>query len=263
MRSLERYAVEAGAALGGYADQEGRIQRLNATGWEHVRGEMLGRSVALVHLVDASVQENRFGFEYFGGRTDEESGTRPDTEVCAMCFWLPTEYLEEHGPTRVRELALELLGTLPICSGNVGLALNVMWVINVRATLPELCLRYLGLDLPDAGRAASCLGTRVMGPSWLTFLGQPALGELGGVAGLRSRLHTPGTTVEALEGDRAVVRLGEWPEAGDLQEGRDLPTYRELARALEPCLYRETRQHYAGYFRSAEELRRWERRFLD
>jgi len=98
------------------------------------------------------------------------------------------------------------------------------------------------------------------GAAWLTFLGQPVLGELGGAAGLRSRLHTPGTTVEELDSDRVVVTLGEWPEAGDTEQGRDLPAYRELARVLEPWLFHE--EHRRSDF-TPEDLLRWERRFVD
>ncbi len=86
------------------------------------------------------------------------------------------------------------------------------------------------------------------------------LGELGGAAGLRSRLHAPGTTVEELDADRAVVTLGEWPEAGDTEKGQDLPAYRELARVLEPWLYHE---EYGVSDFNRENVRRWERRFLD
>ena len=107
---------------------------------------------------------------------------------------------------------------------------------------------------------ATHLGIRIKGPAWMTFLGQPVLGELGGAEGLRARLTSPGTTVQQLEGERAVITLGPWPEAGDTQAGRNLPEYRELARLLEPWLY-----HSRGpwpYF--PEDVRqRWERRFLD
>jgi hypothetical protein len=103
------------------------------------------------------------------------------------------------------------------------------------------------------------LGTRLWGVQWLTFLGQPVLGELGGAAGLRARLHEPGTTVQEMEGERAVVTLGKWPEAGDTEQGQVLPAYRELARVLEPWLYQEER---VLHFRPEQE-RRWVRRFLD
>jgi hypothetical protein len=94
----------------------------------------------------------------------------------------------------------------------------------------------------------------------LAFLGQPVLGELGGLGGLRARLTSPGTTVEPLAGDRAVVTLGTWPEAGDMQEGLNLPEYRELARVLEPWLFQ---QPPLRNDRPSELWQRWERRFLD
>ncbi|MBN1203371.1 MAG: DUF3396 domain-containing protein, partial [Myxococcaceae bacterium] len=86
------------------------------------------------------------------------------------------------------------------------------------------------------------------------------LGELGGAAGLRARLHSPGTTVQELAGDKVAITLGAWPEAGDAERGEGLPAYRELARVLEPWLF-----HQDGrvLYQSREETRRWERRFLD
>jgi hypothetical protein len=93
----------------------------------------------------------------------------------------------------------------------------------------------------------------------MNFLGPPTLKALGGAEGLRSRLHSPGTTVQTLDDERAVVTLGPWPEAGDLEQGRTLPEYRELARVLEPWLYESA--GWRGF--SADDLRRWNRRFLD
>ena len=61
-----------------------------------------------------------------------------------------------------------------------------------------------------------------------------------------------------------LVTLGQWPEAGDLVHGRDLPAYRELARVLEPWLdefFPAEVNSWRGY--TEEEVRRWWRRFLD
>ncbi|WNG46483.1 DUF3396 domain-containing protein [Archangium minus] len=154
-------------------------------------------------------------------------------------------------------MALELAAPLPFCSGHAGLAFNRL---GTPPELQHLRFRYPGMDVPNLMRLSWNIGTRVKGPSWLTFLGQPVLGELGGTAGLRSRLSSPDITVQEMEGERAVVTLGEWPEAGDTEQGRYLPLYRELARVLEPWLYQEppSRDSIA-----AEEMHRWERRFLD
>ena len=106
---------------------------------------------------------------------------------------------------------------------------------------------------------ATGFNENVKGPAWVTFLGQPVLGELGGVEGLRARLSSPSTTVEPLKGDRAVITLGPWPEAGDTEAGLLLPEYRELARVLEPWLYHSR----GGYYFPKDIWQRWERRFLD
>ncbi|MCP3167299.1 DUF3396 domain-containing protein [Myxococcus sp. QH3KD-4-1] len=57
------------------------------------------------------------------------------------------------------------------------------------------------------------------------------------------------------------MTLGTWPEAGDTLNGNTLPAYRELARVLEPWLFREQHPYSLGL--SEDELLRWERRFLD
>jgi len=88
----------------------------------------------------------------------------------------------------------------------------------------------------------------------------PSNPKLGGASGLRERLKSPETTVQELPGDKAVITLGPWPEAGDVEKGEVLPAYRELARVLEPWLYHRP---VSMLRQSEEETRRWERRFLD
>jgi len=133
-------------------------------------------------------------------------------------------------------------------------------MIGVDREIQKHCFRYPGLSIIDLDFLSGKLGTRINTVSWLTFLGPPVLGELGGAEGLRSVLKTPDTTVEAVDPERVVVTLGEWPEAGDTQEGQFLPGYRELARILEP--WHHHRDHrLAGL--TLEDTRRWEDRFLD
>jgi hypothetical protein len=64
-----------------------------------------------------------------------------------------------------------------------------------------------------------------------------------------------------MDGDRVVITLGQWPEAGDTERGDNLPAYRELARVLEPWLFREPTGSMACF--TPTEVARWERRFLD
>jgi hypothetical protein len=132
--------------------------------------------------------------------------------------------------------------------------------MGITRPIRDLSFRYPGLDIPGASSSTSSIGTRLDGVHWLNFLGPPVLGELGGAAGLRARLHSPGTTVQELDGERVVVTLGKWPEAGDMEQGQTLPAWRELARVLEPWLYMN-RCIPDGF--SEEDMRRWQRRFLD
>ncbi|HEX8825108.1 MAG TPA: DUF3396 domain-containing protein [Archangium sp.] len=263
MRSMDIYVNAVGAEnLGFYVDDEGDSWELDQETWALNRRNLLEAPWPRVILEDArEIGPQRYQFEYYGRQIDDPEWSGSKLHACVASFWLPTEYLEEHGPGRVRELALELAAPLPFCSGNVGLAfLGPNDTMAIPQEIRDRCFRYPGMDLPDVSSFAYNIGTRVRGPSWMTFLGQPVLGELGGASALRARLRSPGTTVQELDGDRAVVTLGEWPDAGDTEQGRTLPAYRELARLLEPWRYEGPMFDHSF---SPEDRRRWERRFLD
>ncbi|QRN97558.1 DUF3396 domain-containing protein [Archangium violaceum] len=263
MRSMDTYVQAVGVEnLGFYMDDEGEYWELDQEGWALTRRNLLEDRWPRIILRDARTEgPQRYRFEYYGRRLDDPDWKRSEKYACVASFWLSTEYLEEQGPGRVRALALALAAPLPFCSGNGGLAfLGLNDAVGVTKEIQDRCFRYPGMDIPDVALYSYNIGTRVRGPSWLTFLGQPVLGELGGAAALRARLHSPDTTVRELDGERAVVTLGEWPDAGDTEQGRTLPAYRELARVLEPWLYEGPLPE--SQFRP-EDRRRWERRFLD
>ncbi|WP_051256539.1 type VI immunity family protein [Cystobacter fuscus] len=261
MRSLETYLRVLGPeALGWYADSEGDWQELDEAGWAHIQSRMQGSS-PLITLSDNPREAGPYQFEYFGKDLEAPFFIDNPHAVCALEFWLPTGFLEERGPAHVRELALALAAPLPFNSGHVSLSFNALHQLaGVSDELRQLRLRYPGMDVHGLERIGWHIGTRIRGPHWLTFLGPHVLGELGGVPGLRSRLVSPDISVQLLDGERALVTLGEWPEAGDTTRGFTLPLHRELARVLEPWLYHEPplRDPVAN-----EDTLRWERRFLD
>ncbi|QSQ28393.1 DUF3396 domain-containing protein [Pyxidicoccus parkwayensis] len=244
--------------LSRYSHEEWTWNELDDDAWERLLRELRDAPFANHELREVASGEQLYRLEYLGslfGPPSEEP-----TRVCAVSFWLPTEYLEEHGPGHVRELALELAAPLPFCSGHAGFTFNTGHdLLYARPELRKLLFLHPGMDAPRLGTLAMELGTKVRAPSWLTFLGEPVLGELGGASGLRARLHSPDVTVQELEGERVVVTLGPQPEAGE--EGRMPPAYRELARVLEPWLFHE--KYLLDSSLTEEELRRWERRMLD
>jgi hypothetical protein len=262
LRALDIYLRYVGpGALGLYTDKHGEWQDLDEIGWEITRRELREWKCAEAQLDEGSPSGTRYAIHYKG--KDEGFVTQmnePDA-MCEAIFWLPTEYLEEHGPGRVRELAVELATVLPMRSGFCGLSFNGdLDLVGMALKLLPYWKRYPGIDIPEGGPFSWDMGKRLRGPHWVNFLGQPVLGELGGASGLRERLKSPGTTVEELPGDKAVITLGPWPEAGDTEKGEVLPAYRELARVLEPWLYHS---EVPMLDQSKEETRRWERRFLD
>jgi hypothetical protein len=259
MRALDVYLQAVGpATLGWYADSEADWRELDTQTRETLRREFLHPRGAHVSLTGTPGDLSGYEFSYHGEQSNEFPPREP---MCAVAFWLPTEHLEEHGPDQVRELVLKLAAELPFNSGHAGLAFFFPeGVLGTTESLRDECLRYPGLDVPGFSTASMFIGTRVKGVHWLNFLGQPVWGELGGAEGLRSRVRSPGTTVQEIDGQRGLVTLGPWPEAGDVREGHLLPAYRELARVLEPWLYEE-RFDWGGF--SREDMRRWKRRFLD
>jgi hypothetical protein len=189
--------------------------------------------------------------------------------VSLLTATLPIEYLEEHGPGRVRQLALDMASKLRFASGHAGLALQLHWWVPQRDEAFRFeALRYPGIDLREAWGFEEWMGLHVDGVHWLNFLGPPVLTQLGGAAALRSRLRSAETTVVALDEQRAVVSLGDRPDAGDLATGRTLPAYRELAHVLEPWLeplflLPPDGPPYTSLRLTEDEARRWWRRFLD
>ena len=153
-----------------------------------------------------------------------------------MSFSFPTEYLLEHGPARLRALALEIGRELPFNFGYASLAFIShpgVW-FGLRRKLLGHLERYLGLDLYLQIETSDVIGTGARGAYWLTFLGQPLLGQLGGTESLRDKLPFPEVTFEPMEGERLLLTLGEWPDALDTEKGPVPRQYRILAQLLEP-----------------------------
>lgn len=225
-------------SLGWYGNSAGEIPALDGMGWNYIRERMLNRPQAMachIELWQFEHEAGGYGFEYAGYRLDPLL-SYDEHAVCAVCFSLPTEYLLDHGPDKVRDLALELSRDLPFSFGYVSLAFLSSpggWYPH-RKTLLPLLERYWGMDLYHLATTSQNLGTGARGAYWLTFLGQPLLGQLGGLEGLRHALPFPEVSFQPLEAERLLLTLGEWPSPMDTREPLEVPHFRALARLLEP-----------------------------
>lgn len=263
-KALDTYlqAIGGTQSLGLFLDSDGEWQPLDGEGWTYNRNKFRGPAGCRVILRDADPIDKLFGVEYMGWPHAPSSPEGEPDSACAVSFWLPTEFLDEHGPRRTRELAKALASSLPFSSGYGGPAFNCdLDLFSIPELVRPLCFRYPGLDVIELSILSQYMGERLRASSWLTFLGPTAVEQLGGIERLRGGLTTPGTTVESLETNRLLISLGDEPEAGDTRHGETLPAYRELARVLEPRLFHKPR--FRNILFPPEEWHRWERRFLD
>lgn len=246
-----------------YPDQYGQWQPLDEAAWAQIRREILDTSPdCTVELTQSPSRYDVAHFEYRGRQLDAPHYIDDPNTTSVIAFWLPTEYLEERGPEHVRGLALELAAPLPFCTGYVSMAFNCTDGSRLYAKrhVRDLCLRYPGMDIHDPSLTSRRIGTRARGAYWLNFYGQPLLGQLRGPSGLRQQLPSPDISIQELSGERVLLTLGEWPEVGDTEAGKDLPLYRALTRVLQPHLHLDP--HDWVHF-TEEELNRYHRRLLD
>jgi hypothetical protein len=249
-------------ALKWYDSPDGDTLPLDDKGWEHIRQKMLERRWGaewLVALHEDCSEVGGYHFEYDGRKLDAPLFSRDEGSTSGVAFSFPTEYLLEHGPAHFRALALELARELPFSFGYASLAFvspRGLWYA-AHQELLGLLARYMGLDLYHLGDTSEIIGTGARGAYWLTFLGQPLLGQLGGIEVLRQELSFPEVSFESLEGERLLLTLGEWPDAIDTTQEPYLPQYRVLARLLEPYFPEET----MGWTPVAKQnMRHWLRR---
>ncbi|MDC0710562.1 DUF3396 domain-containing protein [Stigmatella sp. ncwal1] len=262
-RALQAYrrAIPSDA-LAWYVKPDGEWDPLEEEGWEFVREEILETpwpTGSEVRLQESPVEVCAYSMEYSGKWLDAPAWKGDGEAVSAVAFTLPTEYLQTHGPGQVRALALEMAAELPLSFGYVSLSFISPGGLRnpARKALQELCSRYPGLDVYNLRPTARSIGTRARGAYWHTFLGQPLLGQLGGMESLRERLSSS-ISLETLDGERLCLCLGEWPLLGDEQPDDETEPYRALARVLEPHLYEE---RHPWLIDEVFE-RRWLRRFL-
>src|SRR3954468_4343338 len=115
LRAVDRYLTVTNARLEEcihYSDHIADWYPVDDEAWTRIRKEILEDSGGYLSLEDEQVEEGRHAI---GVRGRTKTDLFSPGLVSSLRFWFPTEYLEEHGPHRARDLALDLLAPLPIC----------------------------------------------------------------------------------------------------------------------------------------------------
>lgn len=262
-RALQLYLrVSPPKTLNWYVSDEGDMAPLDEAGWEQIRQYLLDppwSGAWAIELSESPSEAGSYQFEYYGRRLGDPLYTDPITSVS---FTFPTQYLRTHGALRMLALALELAEELPFNFGYVSPAIvspHGYWTSGDWRQLEALLTRYPSLDLYHASAYSSIIGTHALSPAWLTFLGQPLLGQLGGIDALRNALPFPEVSLLPMVRDRVLVTLDEWPAPIDTQREAVPPQYRALARLMEPFLFQYEGEELLPY---QQDTNRWVRRFL-
>lgn len=202
-----------------------------------------------------------YGLLVVGSRSDDP--ILPDeVNLIQMCF--PFEVIERDTVEDFVAFCRRVAGLVPFVSGyaSPGLQWALLHRGEAMAEARSLAIRHPGYDVAYNFGARLRLGHRTRGARWLTFLNSDLVSTVGGADHLRQSLSQAITLESA--GTGLMIRAGEMPELGDVNNGANLPLLREVAAALEPITaFRELA--LLGNFAERDEsfFERWERRFLE
>ena len=184
------------------------------------------------------------------------------TEVGYLWWWMPRKFFLERREAVLKHV-YRFVATVPFSSAYAGLGLAE----SNRQQMQALAKRYPGLDIAHPGCVSADLDHKVAGVHWLNFFGPELSAAVGGLPAVREALPDAASVVELPRGGLAV-RLGAYPEIGDMNRRDNLPTYRAFARHLDQRGLLHVPQRVA-YFKEEQGLAdreaqaNWHRRLLD
>lgn len=166
-------------------------------------------------------------------------------------------------PAELLQLALELASLGPVCSmvGGYAVRFHPGEVRDGHAEFHTWALRFLGLDARLAEWAWHAPESMV-GTGWLTFVGRDLADRHDlDLDGLAATSFTEDVVAFPTQ-EGLLLRAGEEPTVGDLND-LDFPeAYAEVARALAPLALDAFEPLY-GPFAHEDTMDRWARRLLD
>lgn len=225
-----------------------RYRRVDAEGLDalagHLTAEHLTRprhqfSFRLVDRTDAPIEEMSY--------REVDPARFGHAGVLSLSFAMSRD------PSDLLQLALEIGNTAPFWSGVGGYAVAIHPLAQPEAFTfaHRLARRFIGLDVQDPEAMGRVARTGLPGTNWLTLIGKPLIDALPDLAHIRDReLRSAGTVVMALRRG-LLVRAGERPVPGDLNELETPAAYHEIAHVLRPHFVPEVEEYPGEFGRSA------------
>jgi len=150
---------------------------------------------------------------------------------------LPLEFVADRGDALVA-LALRAADRLRFASGSGGYAVNMdSDYQSQHPTGPVYAVsrRFRGIDFGTPNLLARFHAHGIKSVNWLTFLGEPYVTRLGGLATLKAALGAEITVHELRHG--VMIQAGPAPGLGDVNRQERLPLYHRVGRVLAPVRF--------------------------
>jgi hypothetical protein len=147
---------------------------------------------------------------------------------------LPLEFISS-GVDRFISLARSAAEKLQFLSGTGGYAVNVKRDYLSKLENGRIALiskRFPGVDIGRPLFFSSFLSQSIKCVNWLTFIGDWAVDELGGIATIKSRLGKDIVVHELPHG--LMIQAGPGPRFGDVNRREELPFYRKVGQVVKP-----------------------------
>jgi hypothetical protein len=234
-RISERGLPEVRAALG--------------IGWDESRP----RHLFWFRLVD-DTNAPGVGFSY--REVDDRRGARTGF----LEIFLP----QDESPRALLQLVLSVVEAAPFWSGVGGyVATWNHWTKPISFwSIFKWCRRFIGIDVQVPDEMAWLARGGLPGTGWLTLLGAPLINRLEIDVGALSAAPAPHATVVQELPRGALVRAGEAPTVGDVNNLGYPAAYAEAARLLAPYLVAAPPRLWGGFY-DDDMSAKWFRRLLD
>ena len=178
-------------------------------------------------------------------RFDALGTPSPELHLSYVHATFPASWFAEHPEASAVDIMLRWATTLRPVNGTAGLSIitpmDTTRQAAVAAQARALAERFPGLEVDNVISHSLYAQQGIRSVNWLTCLDDALLARLGGVGQVRANLSADLHLLEYPGG--AILRAGDYPQAGDRNRQISVEPYRRAAALLKPV-----RADYPGVF---------------